>query len=83
MPSVTLNGTEHSDVNSEFLDGITRRLSSAILRQRSNRIDMDYLLVVTELERLYGRGLKSKPWYKDYVMQFCRDRKIPCRRENL
>lgn len=83
MSKVTLNNHEYEGVQDKFLDGISSRLSTRLLQQRANRIVVDQLAVVSELERLYGQGLKQKPWYKDFVMQFCRDRKIPCRKEDL
>lgn len=83
MSTVTLNGKIYEGVQPAFLDGITNRVSARLLKQRSSRIVVDQLAVTSELERIYGHGLKEKNWYKDFVLQFCRDRKIPCRKEDL
>lgn len=77
MPKVRINNNEH-EVDPKFLETITSRLSTRLASTRSQRISVDTLTIKSELDRLYGQGLAQKPWYRDFVVQFCRDRKIHC-----
>jgi hypothetical protein len=84
MSKVVLNSIEYEGVEPRFLDAISGRLSILLHRKRTiDRMPADQILVTSELDRMYGPGLKLKSWYRDYVVQFCRDRKIPCRKEDL
>ena len=82
MPKVTLNKKDH-DVDPKFIDALNVRLSSRLSKIRADRINIDTLAITGELGRLYGAGLQQKPWYKDFIMQFCMDRRIPCDIRNI
>lgn len=83
MSKVILNSHEYDGIEPQFLDSITSRVSNSLLRQKANRITIDQMAVTAELDRLFGTGIKLKSWYKDFVVQYCRDRKIPCDVRNL
>ena len=82
MSKVKLNNKDH-DVDPKFIEAVTTRLSSRLSKIRSDRIQIDTTSISGELGRMYGSGLQQKPWYKDFIMQFCMDRRIPCDIRNL
>ena len=80
MPTL-INGTNH-DVDPKFVESVSARVHVLLQKGGSNRLDVGYNDVVAELTKIFP-GIQTKPYYKDLVMQFCRDRKIPVRKENL
>ena len=79
----TVLNTTSYQVDPKFVEGIAQRLTQRLLRLRTDRVCTDWIAVTTELQRLYGPAIKQKDWYKDFVMQFCIDRKISCRMVDL
>jgi len=77
-----LNGHEY-DVDQKFIDTITSRVNSRLLKSRSDRVMTDDILVKSELLRLYGPGIEKKPWFKDFIIAYCASNKIRCRVELL
>ena len=79
---VTLNKKDH-EVDPKFIESLNARLSGRLSKIRADRVQVDTLSITGELGRMYGAGLQQKSWYKDFVMQFCMDRRIPCDIRNL
>jgi hypothetical protein len=79
MPKVILNKKEYTDLDPKFIDSITNNLSNRLMKAtNATRIGVDSLAVTSEMSRMYGQAVKQKPWYKDFVLEFCAGRKIPC-----
>ena len=82
MPTIKLNGNPH-DVQPVMIETITSRLNARLLRARNeNHLAIDDHAVIGELNRLYS-SIHLKPWYHDFVVQFCKDRRIALREGNL
>jgi hypothetical protein len=79
MATVNLNGVVFQGVEVKFLEIVAARLQTELLRQtHSNRLSIDGLVVKAELVRMYTSAIQTKPWFRDFIIQFCRDRSIPC-----
>ena len=83
MSTITLNKNEYKDLDPKFIDGISLRLTKRLTAVKATRIMIDQLAVTSELSRLFGAGLTTKIWYKDFVVEFCKTRKIPCDIKNI
>lgn len=67
-------------VSPELLESISARITAKL--RESDQDDITYERVVYFLNTLYP-SVKTKPWYQDFVVQFCSELKIPVRREFL
>jgi len=82
MSKIMLNKKEFEGLAPDFVDQLSLRLRKAIAKSRKDRVAVDYLVVVGELSRL-APSIKVKDWYKDFVLEFCSQNRIPCDVRNI
>lgn len=78
MAKIRINNKPY-DVESAMLEQIASRLQTRLIQVKNTArsVPVDYRSVRAELVRLFP-ALPVKPWFWDFVVQFCRERNIDC-----